>query len=976
MPYLAPPGAWAKQPNGQQFWQTGIRVESAGGLRIHFQNFNVGNGKVWVHDGNPVGQVFGPYSGRGLLGTGEFWTEMVFKETIWIEYITGDGKASGKPPFEVPDVFELWPKDAGYNATCLLDASCYTQYPNVQQLSEAVAYLIFPDTGESCTGTLINDKNSTNTPYLLTAGHCVTDVVDAEAMLAIFEYKTPYCDGAPPNPLILPQVSGSTLLARSLGQNDEVPDFAFVRLAGFPPGQVYLVGWTGNPDFSQEYTSLSHPHSLPQMFAAGYITSLSTPGFYFLSTVLGAVDHGSSGSGLLTNQNQLVAVLHAGPTTDNESICDVSSRQFEYTSFASIFPFIAPWLLAPGSQAAPSPELAPQGLTFAPQVVGTQSAQYMESLKNIGNAALNISSIGFVGTNPGDFIQTNNCGASLAAGGSCSIFVSFRPTATGTRSASLFVSDNAAGSPQTIGLQGSGIVSTPPILNSALTSNIAVPLPNNGLCGNVPPVTAFLTTDKAVWVYYDVNAHSGDFFQTLYYRPDGNVYETTSLTAGINGNQCFAFSTPIAGSAMVSYPGTWRVATFANHSSTPLFSLNFLLSSSSALQFMTVKPCRVLDTRLPPTSPFPANSTFGSPYIAAETIRNIPIPQSSCGVPTNAVAYSLNFTVQPRTPNLGYLTVWPANTARPNVSTVSFSNPAVVLASAAILGAGTAGSISATATQDIDLVVDINGYFVPPAANTLQFYPLPPCRVLDTRTPANGGTFPPNSTFGSPGLDGVHPRSFPISSSSCGVPATAAAYSFNIGVVPSGALYFLASYPAGGSLPVVSTMNSFDGTILANASIVPAGPGGAVNFFASNPADFFVDINGYFAPSGAGGLNFYTLAPCRLVDTRNANGTFGGPSFGADAIRSIPLPSSACGIPAAVHAYSLGITVYPTSGPLSYLTVWPTGGAQPFVSTLNAFKGLPIANAALVPAGTGGAINVFVTNKTDVTIDTAGYFGP
>jgi hypothetical protein len=199
-------------------------------------------------------------------------------------------------------------------------------------------------------------------------------------------------------------------------------------------------------------------------------------------------------------------------------------------------------------------------------------------------------------------------------------------------------------------------------------------------------------------------------------------------------------------------------------------------------------------------------------------------------------------------------------------------------------------------------------------------------------------------------------------------------------VVPSGALYFLAAYPTGGTLPVVSTMNSFDGTILANAAIVPAGPGGAVNFFASNPTDFFVDINGYFAPpGGSGGLNFYTVSPCRLVDTRNGNGTFGGPTFSTDTIRSFPLPESSCGIPSgsAVQAYSLGITVYPVGGGLYYLTTWPTGEAQPFASTLNAIKPLlPIANAALVPAGTGGAISVFTTNPTDVTIDTAGYFGP
>ena len=61
-------------------------------------------------------------------------------------------------------------------------------------------------------------------------------------------------------------------------------------------------------------------------------------------------------------------------------------------------------------------------------------------------------------------------------------------------------------------------------------------------------------------------------------------------------------------------------------------------------------------------------------------------------------------------------------------------------------------------------------------------------------------------------------------------------------------------------------------------------------------------------------------------------------------------------------------------GPMGYLSVWPTGESQPVVSTLNDFKGLAVANAAMVPAGTGGSINVYVVNTTHVIIDTNGYF--
>ena len=230
---------------------------------------------------------------------------------------------------------------------------------------------------------------------------------------------------------------------------------------------------------------------------------------------------------------------------------------------------------------------------------------------------------------------------------------------------------------------------------------------------------------------------------------------------------------------------------------------------------LTVAPCRVMDTRNP-------NGTFGGPFISGGTSRAIPIPSSACGVPANAMAYSLNFTVVPRTGKLGSLTVWPTGRVQPNVSTLT-SPDGSVLADAALVPAGTAGSINAYSTDDAGLVVDINGYFVPPATSTLQFYPLPPCRILDTRN-ADG-------TFSGPSLaGGGNGRSFPIPSSSCGAPANAAAYSFNVTVVPQGYLGYLTAWPTGQAQPLVrSTMNSWDGTVIANR-IVPAGSAGAVSF--------------------------------------------------------------------------------------------------------------------------------------------------
>jgi len=249
----------------------------------------------------------------------------------------------------------------------------------------------------------------------------------------------------------------------------------------------------------------------------------------------------------------------------------------------------------------------------------------------------------------------------------------------------------------------------------------------------------------------------------------------------------------------------------------------------------------------------------------------------------------------------------------------------------------------------------------------LQFIPLTPCRVADTRNP--------NGPFGGPPLSGGASRDFVIPNSQCSVPPTAAAYSLNVTVVPHGPLGYLTVWSTGQDQPAVSTLNSADGRVKANAAIVPAGASGAISIFASNTTDFVLDINGYFVPTTLSTLAFYPLTPCRAVDTRWSNGPLGGPFLPGGIPRDFPVTASACNIPASAQAYSLNFTAIPR-GPLGYLTTWPAGQNQPGVSTLNALTGVITANAAIVPAGSGGDIDVLVSNDSDAVIDINGYFAP
>ncbi len=190
---------------------------------------------------------------------------------------------------------------------------------------------------------------------------------------------------------------------------------------------------------------------------------------------------------------------------------------------------------------------------------------------------------------------------------------------------------------------------------------------------------------------------------------------------------------------------------------------------------------------------------------------------------------------------------------------------------------------------------------------------------------------------------------------------------------------YLTTWPAGQSLPTVATLNAPNGGVVGNEAIVPAGTNGDIDVFASANTNLVIDINGYFAPPGStGALNFYPLAPCRIADTRTGDGfsgAFGPPSLVAQATRSFPMPSSACGIPNSAAAYSLNLTAI-ASGPLGYLTAWQAGQTLPVAATLNDANGGVVGSAAIVPAGTSGAIDVFASSNTNLVIDINGYFGP
>jgi len=375
-------------------------------------------------------------------------------------------------------------------------------------------------------------------------------------------------------------------------------------------------------------------------------------------------------------------------------------------------------------------------------------------------------------------------------------------------------------------------------------------------------------------------------------------------------------------------------------------------ASNGPLSFVPLTPCRVVDTRS-------ADGAFGGPELPGAATREFNLPNSACNIPVAAVAYALNVTVVPDGP-LTYLTIWPSGQSRPVASTLNSDGR--IKANAAIVPAGTNGGVNVYVTNPTHLVMDISGYFVPTASSSgLQFFPLSPCRVADTR-----GT---RASLGRPFLIGGQSRDFPVLSSGCNVPSNAQAYSLNFTVVPHAPLIYFAAWPAGQAQPEASILNAPNGTVTANAAIIPAGANGGITTYASNDTEVVVDINGYFAPPASGGSYFHTLTPCRVIDTRNPVGSL--PFSGTT---TVDVTTSGCGSPATAQAYILNTTVVP-SGSLQYLTLWPNGQAAPVVSTLNADPNTVTSNMAIVPTA-NGSVNAYATGSTYLILDISGYFAP
>jgi hypothetical protein len=130
--------------------------------------------------------------------------------------------------------------------------------------------------------------------------------------------------------------------------------------------------------------------------------------------------------------------------------------------------------------------LTPASIAFPATIVGSTSDAQVVTLKNTGATAVTISSMAMGGTNSTSFLDLTNCGSTLAAGASCSIYIAFKPTSAAAKTGTLSVTDTATGSPQKVTLTGTGTAA--PTVKLSPTS-IAFPATKHGAASAAQAVT-------------------------------------------------------------------------------------------------------------------------------------------------------------------------------------------------------------------------------------------------------------------------------------------------------------------------------------------------------------------------------------------------------------------------------------------------------------------------------------------------------
>lgn len=214
----------------------------------------------------------------------------------------------------------------GEAGACNIDVSCK---PELSSESRSVARMIFVRDGKSylCTGTLLNDSQSSTTPYFLSANHCISSQSVASSLTTDWFYRSTACNSASVNPAAQRVAGGAALLYA-----DAATDTSFMRLNNAAPqGSVYAGSYFGDVLQTASVIGIHHPAGDLQKTSAGTVAQFSNCSneqcltsnqqdgrFLSVGWTQGTTEGGSSGSGLflgIGSSRYVVGQLYGGASS-------------------------------------------------------------------------------------------------------------------------------------------------------------------------------------------------------------------------------------------------------------------------------------------------------------------------------------------------------------------------------------------------------------------------------------------------------------------------------------------------------------------------------------------------------------------------------------------------------------------------------------------------------------------------------------
>ncbi len=329
-------GEWFITNDGIYCWKLKIRSKGAKSINLIFDNFKLpDNARLFIFN-EGENSVLGAFTSANNKVSGKFAVSPIVGDEITIQYeITS--KLLNDIPFEIirvnhdfigilkSDDRRPLEKPAG---ECNIDINCESG-DEWNDVKNAVCRMIV-DGVEICTGSLINNTNEDQKPYIISAAHCYNEWEYAETTVYVFNYESPFCaplDGDPIN-----SVSGAIMKAQS-----DSMDFSLVELSLIPPPDFrpYYAGWERSVELRDSSVSIHHPmgdikkiafdNDSPEIsdFDKGYTKN----GFLkILRWDEGVTEIGSSGGPLYDRNKNLIGTLTGGRAACGNPVNDYFER--------------------------------------------------------------------------------------------------------------------------------------------------------------------------------------------------------------------------------------------------------------------------------------------------------------------------------------------------------------------------------------------------------------------------------------------------------------------------------------------------------------------------------------------------------------------------------------------------------------------------------------------------------------------------